>query len=107
MADSARLQELAAKILEQETSDEMLKIRQLIMLRAALESDVKSTRIPAPMNITEVGGYYNLLVKQKQNTMLRQVVSSALGLPNDYAPEASEQIMMELLEELRKLNKYT
>ena len=105
MADTTQLQELAAKILEQETSEEMVKLRQLIMLRAALEGDVKRTRIPAPMNITEVGGYYNLLVKQKQNTMLRQVVSSALGLPNDYAPERSEQVMMEILEELWKLNK--
>lgn len=100
MADSIDYQELAAKLLEQETSEQMMKIRQLIMLRMAMEGSVNTSRIPAPMNITEVGGYYNLLVKQKEQTMLRQVVSSALGLPNDYAPELTESVIKELLQEI-------
>lgn len=94
---------LVSKLLEQETSDEMLKIRQLIMLRSAMEGDVNMSRLPAPLNITEVGGYYNLLEKQNERTMLRQLVSSALGLPNDYAPDLTETVIKDLLEEL--LNK--
>lgn len=105
MASTIDFQALATKLLEQETSEEMLKIRQLILLRTALEGDVKATRIPAPKNITEVGGYYNLLVKQKENTLLRQLVSSALGLPNDYAPQLTDTIINELLESIRKQNK--
>lgn len=100
MADSIDYQELAAKLLEQETSEQMMKIRQLIMLRMAMEGSVNASRIPAPMNITEVGGYYNLLAKQKEQTMLRQVVSSALGLPNDYAPELTESVIKDLLQEI-------
>lgn len=90
------------KILEQETSEEMLKIRKLIMLRMAMEGEINVSRMPAPRNITEVGGYYNLLVKQKEQTMLRQLISSALGLPNNYAPELTEEIMKGLLVELLK-----
>ena len=97
---SATIEALAAKLLEQETSAEMLKIRQLIMLRMALEGEVRASRIPAPANITEVGGYYNLLAKQKEKALQRQAVSSALGLPNDYAPDVTEELIKKLLLEL-------
>lgn len=100
MADSIDYQALAAKLLEQETSEQMMRIRQLIMLRTAMEGSVNVSKIPAPMNITEVGGYYNLLAKQKEQTMLRQVISSALGLPNDYAPELTERVIKDLLQQI-------
>ena len=55
------------------------------------KTDVKPTRIPAPLNITEVGGYFNLiqqvqtandpsLEKQKARMQLA-LIASALGLP--------------------------
>ena len=103
MEDTINYSSLVKKLLEQETSEEMLKIRKLIMLRMAMEGEISASRMPAPRNITEVGGYYNLLAKQKEQTMLRQLVSSALGLPNNYAPELTEDIMKQLLKEL--LNK--
>ncbi len=102
MADNIDYQELAAKLVEQETSEEMMKLRQLIMLRIAMEGDIKSSRIPVPQNITEVGGYYNLLAKQKEKTMMRQLISSALGLPNDYAPDMTEETIKSLLRDLLK-----
>ena len=36
-------------------------------------------RVPAPLNITEIGGYYNLL--EGDNEMRRQLLASVLGLP--------------------------
>ena len=36
-------------------------------------------RIPAPLNITEIGGYYNLL--SGDDVMRRQLLASILGLP--------------------------
>lgn len=79
----ADFQSLVSKILEQETSDEMKEIKLRILQRIAEESEVKPSRIPAPLNITEVGGYYNLLAKiEKENTEMRiKMIASALGLP--------------------------
>lgn len=90
-------QEIANKILEQEVSDEMYKIRKLIMLRMALEGEVKASRIPMPKNITEVGGYYNLLTKQKEKSMQRQLVASALGLPSNYSQDMIEDAIRKFM----------
>jgi len=72
---------LAIKLLAQETSPEVQKIKLDILRRIATESDIKPARIPAPMNITEIGGYFNLMMKLNQQEMLRQTLTSILGLP--------------------------
>lgn len=97
MESNMNFQEIANKILEQEVSDEMYKIRKLIMLRMALEGEVKASRIPMPKNITEVGGYYNLLTKQKEKSMQRQLVASALGLPSNYSQDMIEDAIRKFL----------
>ena len=81
----------ATKVLEQESSKEMQDIKLQILRRIATESDIKPARIPAPMNITEIGGYFNLMMKLKKeeeearqkaySEMLKQTLSSILGLP--------------------------
>lgn len=81
MANDNYLFELATKLLEQETSEEMAEIKRMIYRRIAMESEIKPSRIPAPMNITEIGGYINLLMKVNQQDMLRQTLASILGLP--------------------------
>ncbi len=98
MEQNVNLQEIVTKILEQEMSDEMYKIRQLVMLRTALEGDVKASRIPAPKNITEVGGYYNLLAKQNDKAAQKQLVASALGLPTNFSQEMIEEAVKKLFE---------
>ncbi len=83
-----------SQILQNEASEETLKIKNKILERIALEADVKASRIPAPLNITQIGGYINLLRKLdkeeqerqiKQKTayqhMLEQTLTSILGLP--------------------------
>ena len=50
-----------ADLLKSETSPETKQYKDLILKRIAEETEVKPTRIPSPMNITELGGYYNLL----------------------------------------------
>ncbi|MCL2496793.1 MAG: hypothetical protein FWF04_05195 [Clostridiales bacterium] len=72
---------IAMKLLEQESSDEVLEIKKEILRRVALESDIKPSRIPAPLNITEIGGYINLMRELQQEELLRQTLSSILGLP--------------------------
>lgn len=70
-------------ILKQENSPEMQAIKLRIYERIAEESDVKPSRIPPPKNITELGGYYNLLTKLDDQKMQRRLIASALGLPMD------------------------
>ena len=60
MANENYLSELVTRLLEQETSEEMAEIKRMIYRRIATESDIKLSRIPAPLNITEIGGYFNL-----------------------------------------------
>lgn len=74
------IQEIAAKLLEQETSEDMKKLKMRILERIATETDIKPARIPAPLNITEIGGYYNLL-KEHEELQLR-MLESVLGLPH-------------------------
>ena len=100
MAEGFDYSALAEKMLMQEASEEMLRIRQLILLRTAMEGEIKNSKIPPPLNITEVGGYYNLLAQQNEQIMLRQLVSSALGLPNQCAPQATEEAINTLLHQI-------
>ena len=81
MADTNSLLDLATKMLENETSDEVVAVKNQILRRIAMESDIKQTRIPAPLNITEIGGYFNLMRELNQEAMLRQTLASILGLP--------------------------
>jgi hypothetical protein len=79
-----------SKILESEASEETREIKNTILRRIAEESEVKPSRIPAPLNITEVGGYINLLeqidaptpeLKAMKARMQMSIIASALGLP--------------------------
>lgn len=88
MADNNEmLIQTLSDILKSETSPEMQQVKQQIMKRIAEESVVKPTRIPAPLNITEVGGYYNLIEQickddaQRRTEAQMSLICSALGLP--------------------------
>jgi len=70
---------LVAKLLEQETSPEIMELKRLILRRIATETDIRPARVPAPMNITEIGGYYNLIKKDEKLRL--QLLASVLGLP--------------------------
>lgn len=79
-----------SKILESEASEETREIKNTILRRIAEESEVKPSRIPAPLNITEVGGYINLLeqidaptpeLQAMKAKMQMSIIASALGLP--------------------------
>ena len=75
------------EFLKQETSEEAIKIRNLMMKRIATEGSVTASRIPAPKNITELGGYINLLTSLGEDEMRRQTIAAALGVPYLSLPE--------------------
>lgn len=79
-----------ANLLNAEASEEKQQYKNQILKRIAEDSVVKPTRIPAPQNITEVGGYYNLIeqiqakndeLEEKKLQMQLALIKSALGLP--------------------------
>lgn len=77
------LENIIADILAQETTEEVKSLKLKALQRIVEETDVRPTRIPAPQNITELGGYYNLLAKlEKEKIEMRiKLIASALGLP--------------------------
>jgi len=66
------------RVLDSAISPDMLEAQQIILRRLALSGDLFPSRVPAPANITEVGGYLNLI---ERDTVLRaQVLAAALGV---------------------------
>lgn len=66
------------KILESAVSEDMVAAQQLVLRRLATSGDLFPSRIPSPLNITEVGGYLNLI--QDDPVLSAQVLASALGV---------------------------
>jgi len=62
------------------TSGDALEAQNIILRRIALEGDVVPSRVPAPLNITQIGGYLNLLTDLKETAMRSQVLAGILGV---------------------------
>lgn len=60
------------EIIMSESSDDMKAIRMQILQRIANEVANVTPRMPAPLNITEIGGYYNLLNRMGQEETPRR-----------------------------------
>jgi hypothetical protein len=69
-----------ADILRTSTSPEALQAQNLLLKRMALEGDVFPSRVPPPRNITEIGGYLNLLETLNESEMRTQALASILGV---------------------------
>jgi hypothetical protein len=52
----------------------------ILLRRLALSGDVVGSRVPAPRNITEIGGYFNLLDALGESTMREQTLAGILGV---------------------------
>lgn len=79
-----------ANMLNSEASKEVQEAKLKLLQRIASETEVKPSRIPSPLNITEIGGYFNLIeqvdaenakLKDKKCEMQLSLIASALGLP--------------------------
>lgn len=67
-------------IMQNATRPDTLEVQRLLLQRLAYQGDVFPSRIPVPANITEVGGYLNLLESLGQQDMRVSAVASALGI---------------------------
>jgi len=74
-------------VLKRATSREMMEAQLIIARRLALEGDVAPSRVPPPLNITELGGYINLLGSLDEPALREQVLASVLGVAGPNPPQ--------------------
>ncbi len=67
-------------LLSSSTSPDALEAQNILMRRLALEGDVIGSRVPPPRNITEIGGYFNLLGALSEGAMREQALAGILGV---------------------------
>jgi hypothetical protein len=67
-------------VLSASTSPDALEAQNILMRRLALEGDVVGSRVPPPRNITEIGGYLNILGDLKEGAMREQTLAGILGV---------------------------
>lgn len=62
------------------SSPDAMEAQNILLRRLALEGDVVGSRVPAPLNITEIGGYLNILGTLNESAMREQVLAGILGV---------------------------
>ncbi|MBV9016444.1 MAG: IPT/TIG domain-containing protein [Alphaproteobacteria bacterium] len=83
---TAQLVQSLLGLVQAATSPDALEAQTLIMRRMALEGDVVGSRIPPPRNISEIGGYLNLLGTLNEKTMREQTLAGILGVAGPTQP---------------------
>lgn len=74
------LMQAMASVIRTASAPEIAEAQALLLRRLATEGDVVPARIPAPINITEIGGYINLLRSEGRPNMEEQMLAAALGV---------------------------
>lgn len=72
-------------ILQTGTGPEMLDIQKQLLRRLLIEGNMVPTKTPAPRNISEVGGYLNLLDNLGLTDLQTELITSALGVASPAA----------------------
>jgi hypothetical protein len=67
-------------VIDKTVSPETAEAQGLLLQRLVTSGDVIPSRIPAPKNITEVGGYLNLLEALGEDDLRKQMIASVLGV---------------------------
>ncbi len=66
--------------LQNSTSPAARQAQAILMRRLALQGDVVGARVPPPRNITEIGGYLNMLATLKDSATREQALAGILGV---------------------------
>jgi hypothetical protein len=74
-------------LLKTGSNPDILEAQRILLQRIALEGDVVPSRIPAPKNITEVGGYLNLLQDSGQPELRAEMLAAILGVAGPPHPD--------------------
>lgn len=67
-------------LIQTNNSPDAVAAQSILMRRMALEGDVVGSRIPPPKNISEIGGYINLLGTLGETAMSEQMLAGVLGV---------------------------
>lgn len=67
-------------LVQANNSPDAIAAQSILMRRLALEGDVVGSRIPPPKNITEIGGYLNMLGTLGETAMREQTLAGILGV---------------------------
>ncbi len=59
---------------------DVLEAQRVLLQRLSTQGDVFPSRLPAPLNITEVGGYLNLLERAGYSDLRTSAITSAIGI---------------------------
>jgi hypothetical protein len=74
------------EVLKSAASPDLMQAQVMLTRRLALTGDVIPSRVPAPANITEIGGYLNLLESLGQKELRAQVLAAILGVAGPNPP---------------------
>lgn len=77
---TARIVDALIDVIQKSATPELAQTQLLMARRLALSGNVVPSRIPAPKNITEVGGYLNLLESLSARDLRSEMLSSVLGV---------------------------
>ncbi len=83
---TAQLVQTLIGLVQNAASPDALEAQNIILRRIALEGDVIGSRIPPPRNISEIGGYINLLGTLKENAVREQAIAGILGVAGPPQP---------------------
>jgi len=85
-AITAQLVQSLLTLVQNASSPDAMEAQNIILRRIALQGDVIGSRIPPPRNISEIGGYLNLLHTLKENSMREQTLAGILGVAGPSQP---------------------
>jgi hypothetical protein len=83
---TAQLVQSFISMVQNATSPDAQESQNIILRRMALEGDVIGSRIPPPQNISQIGGYLNLLGTLKESSMREQALAGILGVAGPTQP---------------------
>jgi hypothetical protein len=83
-ASFAGLMNALVELIRTGARPDLLEAQRLLLQRLAVQGDVFPARIPAPRNITEVGGYLNLLETAGHLDLRSSAIASALGIAGPF-----------------------
>jgi len=78
--------EALVDIMKSANTPDVWQAQTILLRRLALQGDVVGSRVPAPKNITEIGGYLNLLEELQQPELRGQALAGILGVAGPNPP---------------------
>lgn len=79
-ASFAGLVDALVELIRSGVRPDVLEAQRVLLQRLSMQGDVFPARIPAPLNITEVGGYLNVLERAGLADLRSSAVAGALGI---------------------------